>query len=285
MVAVGDTRNQVTFAMNRHGEHIWDGTYKIPWDDPAFSRRMLREHLNQEHDMASRRVEWIDRQVAWIQQGLLRGRRSRILDLGCGPGFYLHRLTTLGHVCHGIDFGPASVEYAHQHNPDSSRCEFTLGDIRHTDFGGPYDLATMLFGELNVFPPEEAVSILRKTYASLSRGGLFIAEIQTRDAVEQSGRAEPSERNYSSGLFSDNPHRCRTQNRWLDQQQVAVQVFHVTEKNTNDTIMFRSTTQAWSDEDLQAVFSDVGFKEISSCPDWPCNTPNLALWSARRATA
>ena len=30
---------------------------KIPWDEPAFSQRMLENHLSQEHDWASRRRE------------------------------------------------------------------------------------------------------------------------------------------------------------------------------------------------------------------------------------
>jgi 2-polyprenyl-3-methyl-5-hydroxy-6-metoxy-1,4-benzoquinol methylase len=112
MMRACDAENQVTFPMNPHAEHVWDGTHKIPWDDPEFSERMLREHLSQDHDMASRRVEWIDKQVAWIHAAVLSGRESQILDLGCGPGFYAHRLATLGHDCLGIDFGPASIEYA-----------------------------------------------------------------------------------------------------------------------------------------------------------------------------
>lgn len=270
--------------MNPQGEHIWHGPYKIPWDDPGFSRRMLREHLNQEHDMASRRVAWIDKQVAWIHGTILHGQTSRILDLGCGPGFYVQRLATLGHRCLGIDFGPASIEYANQNKSDTSRCEFVLGDIRQVGFEGPYDLAMILFGELNVFSPEEAALIICKAHASLAPSGRLIIEIQTRDAVEQSGRAETTESSYEKGLFSDKPHRCRTESQWLDEQQVAVQVFQVTEVDTGDTRTFRSTTKAWSDEDLQALFSDAGFGETSRCPDWPCDTSNLALWSARRAT-
>lgn len=111
---------------------------------------MLAEHLAQEHDMASRRLEWIDRQVEWIHRKLLAGRIARILDLGCGPGFYSHRLAALGHRCCGIGFGPASIAFARQQSPCQSRCEFDLGGIRRTEFGGPYDLAMILFGEMNV---------------------------------------------------------------------------------------------------------------------------------------
>ena len=95
--------------------NLWRGDYKIPWDDTEFSRRMLVEHLAQEHDLASRRTEWMDKQVAWIHDHLLGREPARLLDLGCGPGFYSHRLAARGHHFRGIDFGPASIEYAQQH--------------------------------------------------------------------------------------------------------------------------------------------------------------------------
>lgn len=85
---------------------------KIPRDDPAFSQRMLENHLSQEHDWASRRQAVIEQQVAWIAGQLPAG--ARILDLGCGPGFYTRLLAERGFCCTGVDFhrrrspGPAS---------------------------------------------------------------------------------------------------------------------------------------------------------------------------------
>ena len=46
----------------------WVEGEKIPWHDPDFSRRMLAEHLTQQHDAASRRFDKIDRHVAWIHR-------------------------------------------------------------------------------------------------------------------------------------------------------------------------------------------------------------------------
>ena len=262
--------------------NTWYGAYKIPWDDPDFSRRMLAEHLSQDHDMASRRVEWIDEQVAWIHDHLLHGRPSSILDLGCGPGFYSHRLTVRGHACCGIDFGPASIEYARQHNPDESRCTFVLGDIRHVGFGRPYDLAMVLFGEWNVFSPAEASAILRKVQASLRPEGRLIAEIQAPEAVERVGRSEPSEQRCESGLFSDRPYHCRTKGQWLPEEEVAVQTFSVTETTTGQMRVYRSTTQAWPDGDLTELFTSAGFHDVARNADWPGNTDDLRLWVARR---
>jgi SAM-dependent methyltransferase len=266
--------------MTTENQNVWDGAYKIPWDDPDFSKRMLAEHLSQDHDMASRRAEWIDRQVAWIHDDVLHGQDASVLDLGCGPGFYSHRLAALGHRCRGLDFSPASIEYALAHNPAPSRCEFALGDIRAVDFGGPYDLAMILFGELNVFSPTEALAILRKAHASLRPGGFLIAEVQAPEAVERVGRAEPVEQHHESGLFSDLPYECRTESRWLADQRVAVQTFLITDANGGNPREYRNTTQAWPDSELIGLFVAAGFHGAAHRDEWPCNTPNLRLWSA-----
>lgn len=89
----------------------WTEGDNIPWHDRAFRARMLREHLSQEHDAASRRAHKIDAHVAWIHEHVPAGKPSRILDLGCGPGLYASRLARLGHSCVGMDWGPTSIAH------------------------------------------------------------------------------------------------------------------------------------------------------------------------------
>jgi SAM-dependent methyltransferase len=266
--------------MTSQNDNIWQGAYKIPWDEPDFSRRMLAEHLSQEHDAASRRTEWIEKQVAWIHRELLHGQSSTILDLGCGPGLYSHRLTERGHRCQGIDFSPASIAYAQQHNPDISRTSFLLGDIRSAAFGEPYDLVILLFGELNVFAPFEVSAILSKVWVCLCPQGRLIVEMQTPEAVERVGRSEPYEYKVQSGLFSDRPHHCRCENQWLADQKVALSTFRVAETDGGQTLVYRSTTQAWTDAELMDVFTHAGFHGMVRCKEWPCNDDGFALWAA-----
>lgn len=59
---------------------LWASDYKIPWNDPEFSRRMLAEHLSQEHDMASRRRQSIERQAEWIHKRFLAVASERPSD-------------------------------------------------------------------------------------------------------------------------------------------------------------------------------------------------------------
>ncbi len=120
---------------------------------------MLREHLSQEHDAASRRFPQIDSAVAWIHETVLGGQPASILDLGCGPGFYTHRFAELGHTCTGIDFGPASIEYADKHHLG----EFVLADVETAAYGEGYDLVCLIYGELNAFAPDAAQRIVEQS--------------------------------------------------------------------------------------------------------------------------
>lgn len=263
----------------RERDGLWDAGYKIPWHEPGFSRRMLREHLCQAHDLASRRTGWIDRQVAWID-GRLAGAPARVLDLGCGPGLYASRLAERGHTCLGIDFGPASIAYARRHNRWPSRCRFELGDLRTADLGGPHDLAMLLYGELNVFSPAETAELLANVRRCLAPAGRLIAEVQTADSVEAVGRAEPSVQRAEAGLFSDRPHTWRTTSRWLADRRVAVQTFEVTEDGCDAPVRYRSTTNAWTAEAVRDLFLRAGFARAAPAPTWPTDTDALVLWVA-----
>ncbi|HCL00281.1 MAG TPA: hypothetical protein DHW42_09290, partial [Candidatus Marinimicrobia bacterium] len=71
--------------INRQTKDITNGL-EIPWADPEFSRRILKEHLNQDNDIASRRIKAIDKQVQFLHHQILMAKKTTILDLGCGPG-------------------------------------------------------------------------------------------------------------------------------------------------------------------------------------------------------
>ncbi|MEZ4560527.1 MAG: hypothetical protein R2854_29525 [Caldilineaceae bacterium] len=58
--------------------------------------------------------------------------------------------------------------------------------------GTGYGLVMLIFGEFNVFRPEEARTILEKAYAALAPGGLVLLEPHTFAMVEQLGRQPAS---------------------------------------------------------------------------------------------
>jgi len=260
---------------------LWDGAYKIPWDDPDFSRRMLTEHLSQEHDLASRKREMIRTQVQWIHKHICNNTPAKLLDIGCGPGLYIEQFAALDYDCCGIDFSPASIEYAKINLGDNAR--LVNGDIRSVNFGSGYDLAMMVFGEFNVFSPDECRKILKKTCEALAPGGKLLLEAHAFEAVERMGRTPNSW--YKSGpgllgLFSDDPHICLTENQWLDKQQTALQQFHILDAADGTVTSYRSTTKAWTIDQYRNLLKEAGFANVTIHTDWPVHSQDLMLLEA-----
>lgn len=245
----------------------WAEGEKIPWDEPGFSERMLKEHLSQEHDMASRRQAVIERHVAWIHETCLEGRPSRILDLGCGPGFYLHRLAQLGHACVGIDCSPASIAYAQaQAAQDGLSIEYVQADIRAAAYGEPHDLAMLVFGEFNVFKRSDADELLRRTCQSLKPGGQIVLEPQTYDAIQKDGECPACWHTESAGLFSNHPHVWLEEHAWHPECHAATTRYFIVDALTGNVDRYASTTQAYTDADHDQLLLDAGFSKIRRFP-------------------
>ena len=236
----------------------WVGGEKIPWNDPDFSRRMLKEHLSQKHDAASRRTSTIKKHVNWINNFVLDGKPSRILDLGCGPGLYSARLAKLGHACHGIDFGPASIEYAVKHAPEN--CSYTLGDVRTTDFGSGFDLVMFIFGEFNVFKPEDARLILSKAYSAMNPEGKILLEPHTFDAVYEIGNQPATWYSAEDKLFAEEPHLCLMESFWDEDQSVTIERYIIVDAASGEVTPYSSSMQAYENDELVKLLTQVGFQ-------------------------
>jgi SAM-dependent methyltransferase len=253
----------------------WAEGEKIPWDEPGFSVRMLKEHLSQTHDAASRRLEVIDRQVAWIHRHVLQERPTRVLDLGCGPGLYTSRLARRGHTCTGIDFGPASIAYARTEAArDYLPCTYRLADVRDADFGEGYGLAMLIFGEMNVFRPPDIQRILRGAFDALAPGGWLLLEPQSAEQVERDAMAPSTWYSETSGLFSDAPSLVLTENFWDAESAAATIRFYVVDASTGEVTRHAQSVQAYSDEGFRNLLKECGFGEITFYPSLTGSEPN-----------
>ena len=241
----------------------WSEGDKIPWSNPGFSRRMLREHLSQSHDLASRRSDKIDAQVDWIHRDVLSGSPTKILDLGCGPGLYASRLARLGHRCVGIDFSPASMEYAkEQAASENLSCGYLHADIRFTEYGSGYGLAMLIFGEFNVFKPSDATRILAKTHAALNEGGVLLLEAHTNEVIREFGLRPASWYASESGLFSDLPHLCLQENFWDAESETVTRRYFIVDASTGEVARYAQSLKAYTDEQYRSVLEDAGFADV-----------------------
>ena len=245
----------------------WSEGDNIPWNDPGFSRRMLREHLTQSHDLASRRSVRIDAHVDWIHREMLSGRLVKVLDLACGPGLYASRLARLGHRCVGIDFSPASIAYAKRQTVEEDlSCEYIHADIRSIEYGSGFGLVMLIFGEFNVFRPSDAARILANVHAALDEGGVLLLEAHTGEAIREFGLRPASWYASESGVFSGLPHLCLQENFWDAQSETVTRRYFVVDASSGEVTRYAQTLKAYTEEQYRAILEAAGFGDVRFHP-------------------
>lgn len=243
----------------------WGEGDNIPWNEPGFSARMLKEHLSQSHDLASRRSETVARHVDWIAREVLGPAPARVLDLGCGPGLYLQALAGRGYECRGIDFSPASVAHARRQAEEAGLwISYEEADLRVAGFGpdGHFDAVMQIFGELNVFEPSAARAILGKAWAALKQGGRLLIEVAVEDSIRRMGTEPPGWWSAREGLFGDRPHLVLTESFWDAGHKTATKRYYRIDAETAEVTRWASTQQAYSEAEYRKLLEGCGFSDV-----------------------
>jgi SAM-dependent methyltransferase len=159
----------------------FDPGAELNWGRPEYARRLLREHLDQSHDGASRRQQVVDRQVRRLRR-LLPPAPARILDVGCGPGLYAVPLARLGYDVTGIDVSAPALSHARglaRARPLLGKVRFVKGDLRDVPLPeSGFDAAILVYFVLEAFSRAEQPKVLARLAAALAPGGSLLVEMR-----------------------------------------------------------------------------------------------------------
>jgi SAM-dependent methyltransferase len=97
---------------------------------------------------------------------------ERVLDVGCGPAYYLDRLPDLDY--HGFDTSPAYVAYARRRYGDRGRFHNEVLTGAHLADLPRFD-AVLLFGVLHHLDDAECVTLLDLAAKGLADGGRVVS--------------------------------------------------------------------------------------------------------------
>lgn len=150
------------------------------WEDPYISGELLRTHLDDTVEGASRPFGTI---VATVNRLVAEGvitPSTRVLDLGCGPGRYAELLASVG--CHvtGVDFSPRSIAYARERAAQRGLdIEYRLQDFRTLDDVAAFDVVLQVYGELSTFSNPVRDALLATIHRALVPRGWLVFDVST----------------------------------------------------------------------------------------------------------
>lgn len=253
-----------------HHPQPWQQGGNLPWHDPAFSERMLREHLDQAHGAASRIHEERHLQLAWMWEKLGLQPGMHVCDLTCGPGLYAVELAKRGCKVTGIDFGPAAVAYArdlaHQEGI-ADHCTFIEQDVREVKLPpASFDAVLFIYGQLAVFKKSESAQLLTKVAAALKPGGQLIVELLNQERVDKTSSNWWFTDN--TGLWGDGPFLHLGERFWDEEAQLSYERFYILHLETGQYNEVHLCDQTYAIPTMQALMQQAGFGQVDVYPRW-----------------
>ncbi|MFD4293929.1 SAM-dependent methyltransferase [Rhodococcus sp. NPDC058505] len=177
------------------------------WNDPHISGRMLVNHLDPDTAAASRPHAFVDRSVDWLigALGLVPG--TRVLDVGCGPGLYAHRLARRGIEVLGVDVSATSVAYARGvAEAEGLAARFVRGDYFTADLGSGHDAALLIYEDYCALSPDRRVELLRRIRAALADGGRLLFDVTAAPRFPTFREGLARQQNLMDGFWAEPPY-------------------------------------------------------------------------------
>lgn len=134
----------------------------------------VREAYSAEHSTIEREERVGDRRTHQFRRFLdsYPGRPGRLLDVGCGYGFFLRMAEERGWEAVGVDVDPKGIDYAKERLGVNA----ILGDLREVHFpGGSFDLIT-LWNVMECIP--DPLELLHHLRPILKEGGTVFIRTQ-----------------------------------------------------------------------------------------------------------
>lgn len=227
------------------------------WTDEHTSAQMLAFHLNENVDLSSRRMAFIDQSADWLAGHLGIASGTRVIDFGCGPGLYTSRLAKRGADVTGIDFSARSLEYAR----DRARA---MGlDIRYVnqnylDFTTQecFDVILLIFCDLCALGPAQRAVLLAKFKSILKPGGRVVLDVHSLAAFDQRIESSRCEPNLLNGFWSPHPYYGFLNTFKYAQERVTLDRYTIVEAAGTKTIY--NWLQYFSVESLEEEFREAG---------------------------
>jgi SAM-dependent methyltransferase len=249
---------------------LWVQGGNLPWNDPTFSERMLREHLDESHGAASRTTAERQPQLAWLWTRLALAPGHRVLDLTCGPGLYAVALAERGCAVTGVDFGPAAVAHARELAAAAGvaeRCTIIEADVRdYTPDAEAYDAVLLLYGQLAVFPPDEAVVLLGKAANALRPGGRLVVELLNADRVDKANSTWWF--SDDRGLWGDRPFLHLGERFWDEVSRTSLERFTIMDLTTAALTEIVLCDQTYAVDEMRQLLLEAGFAGVDVYPAW-----------------
>ena len=230
------------------------------WDNCHISKSMLKAHLDENLESATRKLDSVIKSVDWIADILPPEKYPMLLDLGCGPGIYAELFCQKGYEVTGIDLSERSILYAQSSaNNKRLKIQYTQGDYTKIRLNNIYSLITLIYCDFGVLSKEIRKELASKIYQSLFPDGVFLFDVFTplryKDVKEINDWEVCKDGFWHEDLCLSlhSLYRYDEDNTFLNQYVVATE---------EEITYYNIWEHTFTLEELRNMLEDVGFRNV-----------------------
>ena len=203
----------------------------------------------------------IENDIRMISNLLENVNEPLLLDIGCGTGEHLNKLSELNINCTGIDSSRSMLKIAKIRFPNSGL--LIEKDMREFDFRGKFDIAISLFGSFDyMIEDSEINAALTNTWKSLKPGGIGLFEVWNAvpiRKIEEKPLTLVSEINYN-GKKIKRERGFRLSN---NQKKTIVEVYYNYVFQNEKTLKDKHVMRAFTRTEIEYHLENNGFDVIA----------------------
>jgi SAM-dependent methyltransferase len=219
---------------------------------------MLKYHLNESVDVASRKKSFIEKSVRWIASHFEVDNKTEIADFGCGPGLYTNRLAERGAIVTGIDFSENSINYARQEAAQKGlNVDYVLKNYLDFETTRRFDLITMIMCDYCVLSPGQRKKMLSKFHSLLKPEGSVLLDVYSLNSFSQKKESAVYEWNQLHGFWSQEDYYCFVNTFKYETEKVILDKYTIIEESRKRVVY--NWLQYFSKEALVKEFEASGF--------------------------
>ena len=229
------------------------------WTNEHTSKQMLKYHLHETIDAASRNRIFIENSVEWIVSHFNVHKNTKIIDFGCGPGLYTNKLAEHNAIVTGIDFSQNSLNYAKQTAAEKDlNVNYIFSNYLNFETENRYDLITMIMCDFCAISPEQRKILLSKFSSLLKPNGSVLLDAYTLNSFNNKSESASYELNQLNGFWSKENYYCFINTFKYENEKVTLDKYTIFEESQKRVVY--NWLQYYSIDSLKNEFKENGLK-------------------------
>jgi 2-polyprenyl-3-methyl-5-hydroxy-6-metoxy-1,4-benzoquinol methylase len=229
------------------------------WTNEYTAKQMLAYHLNEEIDLSSRNISFIEKSVDWIVMHFNINEESGIADFGCGPGLYTTRFAECSAQVTGIDFSKNSIDYAKK-VAEEKNLDITYVIQNYLEFQteDQFDLITMIMCDFCALNPDQRIRMLSKFHSLLKPNGSVLLDVYSLNSFNLKEESATYELNQLNGFWSPDDYYGFVNSFKYEKEKLTLDKYTIIEKSRMRVVY--NWLQYFSKESLTKEFEANGFQ-------------------------